>query len=294
MEKNEKVGNFEWILSFSEIKEFLTPAFLGYNNLEVENVQVLVIGCGTSNLGESLAQNFAFRTIYAVDNDRDCILHMKSSNCSTSVIYEYYDLVDLESNPLDSALQQNGIFHLIVDKGTFDAILVEGSVVNLLSEIVRLLCSGGKYVLFTINEIGLIKDLTSFPTFPLEIIFEKNLFTSKTSSGNLVIFQKKASENFNLEEFAVHEKRVLDEKYKFRSTFLTEEYETHIRNQYLQRLQLSETSLSLQVAYEVMFGSKPDLGYDYDLFLEDLSNFPLKEKTRMDCNEIIWFLHEMQ
>jgi ribosomal protein L11 methylase PrmA len=81
-----------------------------------------VSGCGTSVLSIQLA-DLGFGEIVSVDNDSECIKHMEllyGNDCRLKWIT--YDMVD----PASTTNADLGMFNLIVDKGTLDAILVEG------------------------------------------------------------------------------------------------------------------------------------------------------------------------
>lgn len=117
-----KVGNFDWISDFDDIESFLESSFTGLDHSKKDQIRVLVSGCGTSVLSIQLA-DLGFGEIVSVDNDSECINHMKllhGNDCRLKWIT--YDMVDPEC----SRASDLGLFNLIVDKGTLDAILVEG------------------------------------------------------------------------------------------------------------------------------------------------------------------------
>ena len=123
-----KVGTFDWITEFDDIDGFLEPSYTGLGNIAKSEVRVLVTGCGTSLLSIQLA-DAGFGEIVSVDNDSDCISHMKSLHHNDRrLLWFTYDMVDPTSTPLlDEVLNNDlGLFDMIVDKGTLDAILVEG------------------------------------------------------------------------------------------------------------------------------------------------------------------------
>lgn len=117
-----KVGNFDWITDFDDIESFLEPRFTGLDHSKKEEIRVLVSGCGTSLLSIQLA-DLGFGEIVSVDNDSDCINHMKLLHGNDGRLkWITYDMVD----PASTSASDLGMFNLIVDKGTLDAVLVEG------------------------------------------------------------------------------------------------------------------------------------------------------------------------
>lgn len=118
-----KVGNFDWITDFDDIESFLESRFTGLDHSKKDEIRVLVSGCGTSILSIQLA-DLGFGEIVSVDNDSECINHMKLLHGNDSRLkWITYDMVD----PASTSTVNLGMFNLIVDKGTLDAILVEGT-----------------------------------------------------------------------------------------------------------------------------------------------------------------------
>ena len=130
--QKDKIGNFDWITEYDEIEGFLQSNYTGLTHINKKDTRVLVAGCGTSQLSFQLA-NSGFGEIISVDNDEECISHMKKMHFGDERLKWYvYDMVEPESTSpsqefLDIVL---GKFDLIVDKGTLDAILVEGKYSN--------------------------------------------------------------------------------------------------------------------------------------------------------------------
>ena len=126
--QENKIGNFDWITEFNEIEEYLQNKFTGLDKIEKCNVRVLVIGCGTSKLSAQLA-DAGFGEVVSIDNDSECISHMKKMHRDDERLKWFtYDIVEPESLQTDEHTTNIilGKFDLVVDKGTLDAILVEG------------------------------------------------------------------------------------------------------------------------------------------------------------------------
>lgn len=288
IEERAKVGHFDWIVSYDDIREYFSDHYITRFS---ENSSILIVGCGTSTLGECLWEEFRCCKICSIDNDHECINHMKTVS-NSPVEYLFYDLVELEKNPPDSPLNASELYDAVVDKGTFDAILVEGSIITLILEIVRLLKPNGSYLLFTINDIPFVTELLTGINLGLSLEFSKNLFSSVESSGNVLIFKKVNSPIVDREVFVEHERNVLNQRFQVNSAFLTAEFEDQIRKKFSEEIKVSD--VDIQMAYHLMFDQMPELGYDYSLFLEDLQSFHLQHPERMNLSEILDFLKQMQ
>lgn len=326
-----KEGIFEWIVSYDTIKEYFDALYLPclLNEQDNKKKTALVIGCGTSTLSESLAKDFQF-DVTAIDNDEDCVNHMNSLFPSSSVCYECYDIVERVSTTAAKVSQAtaNESFDLIVDKGTLDAILVEGSITTMIVDIIRLLKVNGYYMLFTINEIDLLTTMFTYSSLPFQITYahplkqtknkSKSGGTSKTVGGNLMIIQKTeypvtvfrtlvptttpkltynesiyAQESF-VQELRRYEDEIMDEYFQTSQPLLTPDYEAHIRDSFASSNPPNYASLSK--AHNILFGGNfhRDLGYDYSLFLEDMRTFPLQDERAMTVEEAIAFIQHMQ
>lgn len=312
-----KEGIFEWIVSYDTIKEYFSSSFIpSVVNSEPSSVNALVIGCGTSTLNESIAQDYNFK-VTAIDNDEDCVIHMKTLFPDSSVCYECYDIVERQSPTIPPATVAssscNNSFDLIVDKGTLDAILVEGSITTMIIDIIRLLKVNGYYMLFTINEIDLLTDVFTYSALPFTITYANPLKTAKvttlengmkkTVGGNVMIFQKTAYPiSFNQaiyeqEAFVIklraHEDEIMDEYFQTNTPLLTPEFESHIRTEFglLQPANIA----NFPDAHRILFGKfHTSLGYDHTLFCEDLQTFDLNEREQITLDEAIRFIQQMQ
>jgi len=142
-----KEGTFEWIVDWESISRFLEPEYTHLYGCPRSAQRVLVVGCGTSTISHCIAQ-MGFMQVVSVDNDAACIEHMRarhaadvaSSASSSTMSWYTYDLIEHTGDEEFLALIAAGVgFDLIVDKGTLDAILVEGAISPLLVNIHRLL-----------------------------------------------------------------------------------------------------------------------------------------------------------
>ena len=83
----------------------------------------------------------------------------------------------------------------------------------------------------------------------------------------------------------------MDLFFQVENPFLNEESMEKIRNQFAHN---NAQSISIPEAYRILFCDRPDLGYDYELFLEDLQNVSLSTPHQMSFGEAMKFVQLMQ
>ena len=217
-----------------------------------------------------------------------------------------YDVVEDSGNSCQRELSEDGYFDILVDKGTFDAILVEkGSVVKLLKEVHRLLKFEGVYILISINQESILRQLLSPEAFGFECTFsEVNTSTYKracTVTCKKLSRETKAKESVSLDRsppmdielLLKAEKNILDENFKLSQPLFTQEDEAILRRKFSDNG--GNQQVLLTVAHKLMFESSPTLlDYTFDLFLEDLEDFSLEQEGFISVEEAIIFLQEMQ
>jgi hypothetical protein len=71
------------------------------------------------------------------------------------------DLITGEGVDSNKSTLANDAFDLVIDKGTFDAVLVEGTVWPMLQQIFRLVKPGGAYVICSLNTEEFLQKLLS-------------------------------------------------------------------------------------------------------------------------------------
>lgn len=289
-----KEGFFEWIASYEDVKTYLQTPYLP---VPIPEMKALVIGNGTSTLAESLVSDLSYPVVYAIDNDHGCTTHMRSSFPTSIVQYHSYDMVDgLQSTDVDTStlpptMTENHYFNVIIDKGTFDAILVEGSVASMLSEVLRLLDVNGVYVLFSINKSTLLDELFSFSQLYLDILHNETLVFSKQTITMMICRKKRHNQSLTIDDIANHEEIVMNAFFKMDAPFLTEDQKRKIQQQFQQS---GSEGMELRRAYKILFEGKEGLGYDYDLFLEDLKSFDLLRSDKITFKEAMDFIDTMQ
>jgi hypothetical protein len=323
----DKCGSFEWIVEFDEIKPYLCLP-----GQDVSNLSVLVVGCGTSDVSYNLL-SLGFKSVLSIDNDMGtlfilafgfnilgCILCMKERYSHLSAL-EWYccDVVTgegFEQNPL---LEQGNSFDLIVDKGTLDAVLVEGSCCSMLAHMNRLLKSGSRYVICSLSPADMMVPLLSIPSLCFEVDCAENCNSGEAPyalknvaehvipkpdgssvKGTVLTCIKRNKSPVNLMDVEEQEKDVLDTYFKEKNSLLTPEYCNRLLEAF------ANGPLCFQEAYRVMFGGYDNaLDYSFELFSEDLSRIfavgegvhdrqALTEPHSFTYDEAIYFIQHVQ
>ncbi len=231
---------------------------------------------------------FKARNVVSIDNDPGMIKHMQNLSISdaqlqNSSVYApmhwlVYDIVTDEgalsatsSTTLNEVasmnIEQMSIpkqYDLIVDKGTFDAILTEGSISSMLVNLYRLLKPGGAYVLVSIRDPQLLYNLLNICPEMLQwdvVVYAVGRASDRTSTnpkasmpsdstgneqfqnGTVVICKKKIKQvsdsniiKMSLEQLAEAEEEVMNAFYQHEHPLLTDRYERLIRHRYQMEL----------------------------------------------------------
>lgn len=314
--QKNKLGTFEWVVGFSEIQRFLESEFTGIStSIPKEEQRVLVLGCGTSTLSKELADR-GYGEVVSIDNDAGCIKHMERTFGSDARMKWYtYDLVEHVGD--DALIGRTETFDIVVDKGTLDAILVEGAVSNMLGEVHRFLRPGGVYLLCSINSEDMLNTLLRSPALGFEVsTYLSNGEQCGSGSGNgrynlktnpsaksqgVVVMCKKPDDArgviVDAEALATQEREAMDFYFNDEVPLLTPEFEASLRERFhLASSRLDTCTLPVDVAYLVMFNDTERSAYTYDLFQEDLRAFvgPGGMSRELSCTDCIEFVKQMQ
>lgn len=191
-----------------------------------------------------------------------------------------------------TTLLANESFDIIVDKGTLDAVLVEGTIHEMLQQVHRMLSLSGAYVLCTLNSQELMRRLLA-----PDLLHWKLSFFSYSDHANIVICRKEsANREVDWREVALQEIRTLNEYFQREKPLLTPEIETNIKAAFQVALTIEEAHRKLFSASGVFnsTGVNEFLGYDLELFKQDLIAFPLADVRFMSAEEMIAFISAMQ
>lgn len=315
-----KFGQYEWIADWAELRrsveewrELSMGLGQGHGHGSTEagghgGLRALVIGCGTSALSCNLAALGFFAAVVSVDNDAGCIEHMQRQYAGHGLLHWHvYDLVERTGS--EAFFSEHQSFDLIVDKGTFDAILVEGVSYPMLCEVHRLLKPDtGCYLLYSIHSHELLLPLFGSPAVGMDVVKMDQLgpgvadFEGGPSGGrgSLLLCRKTADQSLDPQALAAHEKEVMDFFYQEEQPLLTQE--DLERAQAAFRLELdsrrdrlgwTSDSLPLDAAHRIVFFDEA-LGYSLEMFCSDLRAFPLRAEGLISLPELIAFVSAMQ
>jgi len=278
--KSEKEGNYDWIIDLGNIKSLIEQHTGSFTYFP----RALVSGCGTS-LTSSLLVEYGVSMVISVDIEQGCIEHMRALHApDTRMIWIQCDLNDSSSI---SSSQREGLqpssFNLVFDKGTLDAILVEGTVHQYLANIYHLMAANSYYVLISLHRDDFFLPILSSPLFNFELIHFPLL-----SGGSVVVCKKSCEVRLDIEAIAALEELIMNSHFKDCNPLLhPSEIESLLHY-------FDGQALPLEDAYDAMFRSRSYLGYTFELFLEDLSNFQLQNEGTMTAHEAIEFIKAME
>ncbi|KAL0212374.1 hypothetical protein RCL1_006000 [Eukaryota sp. TZLM3-RCL] len=140
--KKEASTNFDWYLTYVNLKDILSPYLQ-------EGMKILVVGCGNSRLSYQLYED-GFKNVVSIDIADSAINQMIEKYRETAPELEW-QVMDVRKLDFPS-----GSFDLVVDKGTMDALLCgKDSFENVYSahkEIHRVLKPSGTYINITYGQ----------------------------------------------------------------------------------------------------------------------------------------------
>lgn len=305
------VGEFDWIVDYNYLQPFFQSEDLHISSYE--DIEMLVIGCGTSSLSYALVHELKMKLIVSLDNDESCIQYMreKYSRYHQQMKWVVYDLVENYVQQQQQQRQRQGgekeaeveemeymktaSYDLVVDKGTLDAVLVEGSIATMLCEIFRVLKPGGVYFLCSLHCPQLLEPLFTNSPLGMTVTFLGDCGTEDGKCRTVALCRKGQCEDhfLDLNQMISTENSVMNTFYQELHPLLTCEEKERIHS-----LFQSHDYLPLQQIHNLVFqGEGALLGcmeYSYDLFLEDVKEFPLSVDQQMTCREFIEFLSSKQ
>jgi SAM-dependent methyltransferase len=292
------VGEFEWIVDFDYLRPFFHSEEMNINHYEDKDL--LVIGCGTSSLSYSLLNELQVKSVVSLDNDQNCIQHMKEKYCEYQKMkWLVYDLVENcaqeDRNVTDTEHMKTASYDLVIDKGTLDAVLVEGSIATMLCEIFRVLKSGGVYFLCSLHCPELLEPLFTNSPLEMSVSFLGDCGTEDGRCRTVALCRKgQCNDHFlDLNQMITTENSIMNTFYQELHPLVTNEEKERIH-----LLFQSKDSLSFQEIHQLVFqGEGALLGfmeYSYDLFIEDVKEFPLSGDQQMTFSEFIEFLSSKQ
>lgn len=138
--------SFEWYGDYNKLCGVL------HKYIKVQH-KVLVVGCGNSELSEQL-YDVGYKHLTNIDISETVVTHMNQRNAERRPGLTFQQ-VDATKTPYE-----DGSYQAALDKGTLDAMAAEedGALArNMLTEVGRVLCFGGRYVCVTLAQESVIK-----------------------------------------------------------------------------------------------------------------------------------------
>ena len=134
---------FDWYQVLSGIKDIIAKHV-------TKEDKILNLGCGTSRLGEDLSEE-GYEDITNIDFSQTVITLMEEKYRETFPRMVFRKMDALNMNDF-----QDGMFNIVIDKGTLDAVMCSDNYVinarKMISEVYRVLIPGGKYICVTYGD----------------------------------------------------------------------------------------------------------------------------------------------
>jgi SAM-dependent methyltransferase len=294
---DEVVGQFDWIVDFNFMKQYFGESYTGVGDFS--SAHVLVVGCGTSTLSHAISTELNAAMVLSIDNDEKCISYMQEKHAGDHRMkWAVFDMIEdaLKGN---SELMKEKSFDIVVDKGSLDAMLVEGSIANLLLEVYRVLKEGGVYFLCSLHAPSLLRELMCSPPLGYEVLFPASTpdeLESQDINGRyqtIALCRKEGPHRvLNVEEMVDTEDRVMDAFYQMACPFLTAEKRAEIETFFHE--ESKNGSVPLTNFHSFVFRGDMMLDYTFELFLEDILDSQLTCPDEITFDEAIIFLSSKQ
>lgn len=309
---NEVVGSFEWLCDFAYLKP-LFDMLVDEKFSEQDNVRVLEVGCGTSTLAIELFNAYPSKvSVHSIDNDANCIRYMEEVyKDHTSLTWMVYDMIECPNHPDKAAQLATQSFDIIVDKGSMDAMLVEGCISSMLCEVYRLLKPSGVYFLCSLHSPQLLFPLLSTPPLSFDVEFPLQStetvatreVSAVTAAGNrqknIALCSKGldcSSSTVDTAAMIITEDEVMQNFFQNENPFLTDEKKEELRRHYDSRgslpftLREAHSIIATGLCGESFDTPDCDLDYTFELFAEDVADFSLMDRKSMTLEELIQFI----
>lgn len=174
---DEPVRPFEWLTNFDSLRPLLSQENLFPDQSEQarntkQKRRALHVGCGTSTLGECLAEKLGYSEVMNADVDREALSRMeqrwserqkgngthcdKTDNALGTMSWQYFDFSHADESPF-----QRGHFDLVVDKSTIDCALCadDGAAGLIVAAYNALRPDGGVYLVVSFHHVDFVLPL---------------------------------------------------------------------------------------------------------------------------------------
>lgn len=286
-------GSYDWIVEPDILYPYLDSRLTRISDPSCSSC--LVIGCGTSTMSSLILNKIGYGNILSIDILPECIEKMAEVYKNESRLqWDVYDINMIHDN---SNGYEGSTYDIIIDKGTFDAILVEGSVVYMLGEIKRLLKTRGVYFLCSFHSLKLLEPLLTARSlgFEVQFYFPNGRMNENTENRNCTVaicFNANPDTSYDCNALFAIESVVLNNYYIERCPYLTPSKVTEIQMFY--NNECNNNYKDYITIYNFIFQNDTSLGYTFEMFMEDVDEFIVSNEGYMNYNEIIQFLSEKQ
>jgi SAM-dependent methyltransferase len=146
----------EWLCSFDDVRVLLEKLLPSDRD-----ARILLVGCGTSDLGADLHNELGFTHVVCSDYSETCVAHMSAKHASLAPAVSYFvaDMLDL------GAAFAEACFDVVIDKAAFDAVVADGgadkwtptdeareAAARLSESVAGILRTGGRFVQITFSQ----------------------------------------------------------------------------------------------------------------------------------------------
>ena len=294
-----KDGTYDWVIEASDLIKCIKE------NLPIPPRSIyktVVLGAGTSTLSEEL-QLLTCNEITSLDVDYGCIEHMRK-RCQDNNLLKWIQCDLTIAEPLASSLLNNQLYDLVIDKGTFDAILVEGTSYEFLANAYSLLSVTGYLIICSLHPPELIQQLLNISELNLkhEIYIIERLSSHHTGSSSMkgtvaicsINNHNNIKKNIDLNILRNQEKDVMDNYFQKQNPLINTQQELEIKNAFQNNFLEPRGYMDIESAHSLLFGNQ-SIDYTIDLFKEDLENWYINNNNNNNDQKYIpGYLNEYQ
>jgi ubiquinone/menaquinone biosynthesis C-methylase UbiE len=303
-------GSFEWLCDFEYLKPLFDSLITEQFSAQ-QTIRVLEVGCGTSTLAIDLQRAFSSQVcVHSIDNDANCINYMQELyKDEAALTWMVYDMIECPEVPNKAQQLATQSFDIIVDKGSLDAMLVEGCISSMLCEVYRLLKPNGVYFLCSLHPPQLLDPLLSLHPLCLEVKFPLQstgtvhtheisaMVASSNRQKNIALCTKKVNcSHLDMDTMINTENDVMKDFFQNENPFLTDEKKEELRRYYISKgsvpfcLSEAHTIIATGLCGVSLETPDCDLDYNFELFEEDLCDFELHNAQQMTLEELLLFI----
>ena len=249
-------------------------------------------------------------SVHAIDNDANCINYMEDLYRDQSALtWMLYDMIECPEVPLKAEQLATQSFDIIIDKGSLDAMLVEGCISSMLCEVYRLLKPNGVYFLCSLHPPQLLQPLLGQHPLSLDVEFPmQSTETTPSNDVSAIVAAGNRQKNIALSTKKVNccsvdmdammktEDTVMQNFFQNEQPFLTDEKRGHLQQHYESKgsvpfsLKEAHVIIATGLCGESLETPDCDLDYTFELFQEDLEDFELVDDQRMNLDELFMFI----